>query len=163
MSEQTHERPAIVHLPLKNILPPRTILALHRDLGYAAVLVCDESHPQMKAAAFFPPTEMMVLVPLLSWHPDYCPNEALLASFAGGVSERDVERARMRLLRAKERGEWDALMRPLRNALSRVRSKLNRLGIDVRSIFETGYLLRPYTEQQLRRFRRAWHERSKPS
>jgi len=155
MSKQTYQGGSIAHLELTNILPPGTILAIHHSLGVAALLVCDESCPQMKAAAFFPPTEMMVLVPLLSWHPDYCPNEALLASFAGGLGERDVERARMRLLGAKERGEWDALMRPLRNALSRVRSKLNRLGIDVRSIFETGYLLRPYTEQQWRRMRRA--------
>jgi len=57
-------------------------------------------------------------------------------------------------LRAKERGEWDTLMRPLRNYLSRVRHKLNTLQIDVRSIFETGYLLRPYSEGQYRRLRR---------
>ena len=158
MSEQAHERPAIVHLPLENILPAGTILALHRELGYAAVLVCDELRPQMTAAAFFPPTEMMVLVPLLHWHPEYCPNEALVASFAGGMAERDVERARIYLLRAKERGEWDAVMRPMRNALSRVRIKLNRLGIDVRSIFETGYLLRPYSVGQGRRYRRRERE-----
>ncbi len=46
------------------------------------------------------------------------------------------------------------MMRPMRNALSRVRHKLNTLQIDVRSIFETGYLLRPYTEGQFRRLRR---------
>jgi hypothetical protein len=154
MSEQTSKSGSIAHLSLENILPPGTLLAIHRPLGVAAILVCDEHRPQMQAAAFFPPTEMMVLSPLLAWFPDYCPNEALLASFAGGTSQEDVERARVRLHRAKERGEWDALMRPLRNALSRVRGKLNRLGIDVRSIFETGYLLRPYTEQQVRRFRR---------
>jgi hypothetical protein len=33
--------------------------------------------------------------------------------------------------------------------------KLITLQIDVRSIFETGYLLRPYTKGQLRRLRRA--------
>ena len=46
-------------------------------------------------------------------------------------------------------------MRPLRNYLSRVRIKLNALQIDVRSIFKTGYLLRPYTQGQFRRLRRA--------
>ncbi len=155
MSEQTNESPGIVHLPLENILPPGTIMAIHRELGYAALLVCDERRPQMKSAAFFPPSEMMVLFPLLAWYPEYCPNEALVASFSGGTGEPDIERARIYLLRAKERGEWDAVMRPMRNALSRVRIKLNRLGIDVRSIFETGYLLRPYSVGQLRRFRRA--------
>ncbi len=66
----------------------------------------------------------------------------------------EIERARNRLFRDKERGEWDATMRPLRNALSRVRGKLNTLNIDVRSIFETGYVMIPYTEGQYRRLRR---------
>ncbi len=108
----------------------------------------------MKAAQSFPPSEMATLMPLLVSYPDYYPNEFLLASFSGGTTEADIEKARNRLLRAKERGEWELMMRPMRNALSRVRMKLNRLGIDVRSIFETGYLLRPYAEGQYRRLRR---------
>ena len=138
MSEQTSKSGSIAHLSLEHILPPGTLLAIHRPLGFAALLVCDESRPQMTGAAFFPPSEMMVLFPLLTWYPEYCPNEALVASFSGGTGERDIERARIYLLRAKERGEWDAVMRPMRNALSRVRIKLNRLGIDVRSILRPG-------------------------
>jgi hypothetical protein len=75
-------------------------------------------------------------------------------NFSGGTTEGDVEKARRRLFRAKESGEWDMMMRTMRNSLSRVRMKLNTLKIDVRSIFETGYLLRPYTEGQFRRLRR---------
>ncbi len=98
---------------------------------------------------------MATLMPLVLSHPNYCPNEYLLASFSGGATEWDIEQARNWLLRAKERGEWDMLMRPMRNSLSCVRHKLNTLQIDVRSIFETGYLLRPYTQGQYRRLRRA--------
>jgi hypothetical protein len=108
----------------------------------------------MRAAQFFTPVEVTTLLPLLLSHPEYCPNEYLFASFSGGTTETDIEWARHRLLRAKERGEWDVLMRPMRNYLSRVRHKLNTLRIDVRSIFETGYLLRPYSEGQYRRLRR---------
>jgi hypothetical protein len=108
----------------------------------------------MKAAQFFAPFEMATLMPLLVSHPDYCPNEYLFASFTGGTTERDIEKAREQLFDAKERGEWDFYMRPVRRSLSRVRMKLNTLTIDVRSIFETGYLLRPYTEGQYRRLRR---------
>jgi hypothetical protein len=156
VGNQTHLSPrdTMLHLHLEQVLPDGVVLAMHRDLGFVAILTCAEQQPQMKAAQFFPPSEMATLFPLLVSHPAYCPNEYLLASFSGGTTEKDIERARHRLLRAKERSEWDMLMRPMRNALSRVRHKLNTLQIDVRSIFETGYLLRPYTEGQFRRLRR---------
>lgn len=144
----------IIHMSLQQVLPHGVVLAMHRDLGIVVLLTCNEQNPQMSAAQFFPPAEMAMLLPLLMSYPDYCPNEHLLASFSGGRTEEDIEKARIRLLRAKERGEWDVLMRPVRNALSRVRMKLNDLDIDVRSIFETGYLLRPYTEYHHRRLRR---------
>jgi hypothetical protein len=156
VGNQAHTDPpeSIIHLSLAQVLPHGIVLAMHRELGIAAILTCDEQNPQMKAAQFFPPTELATLMPLLVSYPDYCPNEHLLASFSGGTTKEDIEQARIRLLRAKERGEWDMMMRPMRNALSRVRMKLNTLGIDVRSIFETGYLLRPYSEGQYRRVRR---------
>jgi len=142
-----------MHLSLVQVLPDGVVFALHRALGFAAILTCDAHSPQMRAAQFFTPVEVTTLLPLLLSHPEYCPNEYLFASFSGGTTEQDIERARHQL-RAKELGEWDILMRPLRNYLSRVRHKLNILNIDVRSIFETGYLLRPYTEGQYRRLRR---------
>jgi hypothetical protein len=156
VGNQTHPSPrdTMLHLHLEQVLPDGVVFAVHRDLGFAAILTCAEQQPQMKAAQFFPPSEMATLLPLLLSYPAYCPNEYLLASFSGGTTETDIQRARTRLLRAKERGEWDMMMRPMRNALSRVRHKLNTLQIDVRSIFETGYLLRPYTEGQFRRLRR---------
>lgn len=96
-----------------------------------------------------------MLLPLVFSHPEYTPNELLLASFSGGTTEKEIEQARNRLLRAKERGEWDLMMRPMRNSLSRVRQKIITLHFDVlRSIFEIGYTLIPYTEGQYRRMRR---------
>jgi hypothetical protein len=152
-TSHTRETP-IVHLFLEQVLPEGVIFAVHRELGLAAILTYNGQSPRMTAAQFFPPTEMATLLPLLVSHPAYCPNEYLLASFSGGTTETDIERARNRLLRAKEGGEWDMMARPMRNSLSRVRHKLNTLNIDVRSIFETGYLLRPYSEEQYRRLRR---------
>jgi hypothetical protein len=146
--------PPILNLSLAQVLPEGVFFPLHRELGFAAILTYTGHSPQMRAAQFFPPVEMATLTPLLLSHPHYCPNEYLLASFSGGTTEMDIERARNRLFRDKERGEWDATMRPLRNALSRVRGKLNTLNIDVRSIFETGYVMIPYTEGQYRRLRR---------
>jgi hypothetical protein len=144
----------IVHVSLEGLLPKGEILAVNREHGFVSILTFDGQNPRIRAEQYFTPVEMSMLLPLVSSYPAYCPNELLLASFSGGTTEKDIERARNRLLRVKERGEWDALLRPLRNALSRVRIKLNKLGIDVRSIFETGYTLIPYTEGQYRRLRR---------
>jgi hypothetical protein len=163
MSEKPHLSPEtshareipIVHLFLEQVLPKGVIFAVHRELGFAAILTYNGQSPQMRAAQFFPPTEMATLLQLLASHPAYCPNEYLLAGFSGGTTDTNIERARNRLLRAKERREWDMMMCPMRNALSRVRMKLNTLGIDVRSIFETDYILRPYSAEQYRRLRRA--------
>ena len=38
-------------------------------------------------------------------------------------------------------GEWDLHLRPIRNMLSRVRSKLRSIGIEVLNIHEVGYML----------------------
>lgn len=146
-----------MHVSLEQVLPTGEVLAVHRELGIAAILSSDGERPRMLAAQLFPPMEMAMLLPLVFSHPDYAPNELLLASFSGGTTEKDIEQARKRLLRAQERGEWDLLMRPLRNSLSRVRQKIITLHFDVRSIFETGYTLIPYTEGQYRRMRR--HEK----
>ncbi len=128
----------IVHLSLEGLLPAGEMLAVHRGLGSASILTFNGHSPRMLAEQLFPPTEMAVLLPLVLSHPHYAPNELLLASFAGGTTEKDIETARIRLLRAKERGEWDMLLRPVRNVLSRVRQKIVTLHFDVRSIFETG-------------------------
>jgi hypothetical protein len=148
------ERP-IVHFSLEQVLPKGEALPVHRELGLAAILTYDGERPQMIAAQFFPPMEMAMLLPLVFSHPEYTPHELLLASFSGGTTEKEIEQARNRLLRARERGEWDLVMRPMRNPLSRVRQKIITLHFDVlRSIFEIGYTLIPYTEGQYRRMRR---------
>jgi hypothetical protein len=144
----------IVHFSLEGLLPTGELLAINRELGIASILTYDGHNPQIRAEQSFSPMEMAMLLPLVRSYPDYAPNELLLASFLGGTTEKDIEQARQRLLRAKESGEWDLMMRPMRNALSRVRQKIITPHFDVRSIFETGYTLIPYTEGQYRRMRR---------
>ena len=145
---------AILHFSLEGLLPTGELLAVNRQLGFASILTYDGHNPLVVAEQVFQPTEMRMLLPLVRSYPDYAPNELLLASFSGGTTEEEVNVARQRLLRARERGEWDEIMRPMRNALSRVRQKIITLHLDVRAIFETGYTLIPYTEGQYRRMRR---------
>src|SRR5207248_8695594 len=68
-------------------------LALSPSLGLLVLLSCDDGVPSLVGAALFTESEMTVLLPLLEQYPHYCPNEVLLASFRGKVTDRTVERA----------------------------------------------------------------------
>ena len=144
----------IVHFSLEGLLPTGEVLAVNRQLGFASILKNIGESPQILAEQDFAANEMRILLPLVSSYPDYCPNELLLASFTGTTTKEDVDLARQRLLRAREQGEWDTTMRPIRNYVSRVRQKIITLHFDVTSLFETGYILIPYTQGQHRRMRR---------
>ncbi len=72
------------------------------------------------------------------------PDLGLVAHFSSTrVSERVIERMREQAYEARESGEWDALMCPMRNVLSRVRLKLRPFGIKIVSLVEVGYALVP--------------------
>jgi hypothetical protein len=91
-------------------------------------------------------------VPLLDNYPHHCPYEVLWTSFARNTTEEvAVTRARPRLQAALEHGGWDEEMRPVRNAISRTRLKLNAMGPDVLNVFQIGYIqvARPALRQGL--------------
>jgi hypothetical protein len=141
----------IVHFVLAGLLPQGYILALHRFLGTLSHLTLVQEQPRMLGEQPFSNTEVSLLLPLLEQYPHYCPYEVLWASFHGGTSEKAIARARKRLQQAREEGYWDEEMRPLRNMLSRARLKLQEMGLDIVSLFETGYLLTRHYRRRLRR------------
>lgn len=142
---QTSE--AIVQYVLPDLLPAGHVFAVHRRLGLLSWLAPGgegASAPRLLAQEQFAESELRVLLPLLEQYPAYCPYEVMQASFiTGRTTEMEVERFRQRLQEAQFAGVWDYEMRPVRNVLSRVRFKLRAFGLDVRSILETGYLLKP--------------------
>jgi hypothetical protein len=141
------EEEPFTYYPLPDLLPPGHTLVLNARLGLLSHLALESdetSQPRLVAQEQFSASELSVLQPLLASYPDYCPYELLYASFNGtGTTERAIERARLRLHEAQFAGTWDYEMRPVRNILSRTRFKLRAFRLDVRSILETGYLLKP--------------------
>jgi hypothetical protein len=140
----------IVHFVLAG-LPQGHILALHRFLGTLSHLTLVQEQPRMLGEQFFSNTEVSLLLSLLEQYPHDCPYEVLWASFHGSTSEKAIARARNRLQQAREEGYWDEEMRPLRTMLSRARLKLQEMGLDIVSLFETGYLLTRHYRRRLRR------------
>jgi len=137
--------PTLLHFTLPGLIPADQTLALNQSLGTVLLLTRSEQRPMLVAEQQFTPSEVCLLRPLLESFPHYCPYERLLASFTcTTVTEDVIERCRVRLQQVEETPEWDVTMRPIRNVLSRVRLKVRGpIGIDIRSLFQLGYVLIP--------------------
>jgi hypothetical protein len=83
--------------------------------------------------------EMYVLVVLIEAYPHYCPYEVLQAA----ITDEVVSQARATVYRAAEERTLDRSMKPVRNVLSRLRTKLRSFRIDIHSIHGEGYILAP--------------------
>jgi hypothetical protein len=143
---EQREKEAILHFTLEGILPAGHMVALHRLSGILVGLTSAGDVPCMLVAQQFTFSELCVLVPLLEAHPHYCPYEVLLAHFTNvstNVTEEVIEKCRRHLHAALREGVFEHEMRPVRNVISRTRLKLHEFNIDVTSLLETGYLLRP--------------------
>src|SRR5215471_8216746 len=133
----------VEHFPLPCLLPENQVLALNLTLGTLSLLAYTD-RPLMLAEEQFTHSEVALLLPLLKSFPHYCPYEVLLANFqSGNMDESTVARWRERMHDARLAGIWDQEMRPARNMLSRARLKLHSFGLDILSIFETGYIIMP--------------------
>ena len=139
------ENAPIHTLDLPDLLPAGQRLAVQDETSLLALLSRDqEGQPVLLAVQLFTRTEWSLLVALLEQSPEYCPYEVLLAHFTYTTpTERQVERIRQQLYAARDEGSWDLVMRPARNALSRVRFKLRPFGIGIVSLLELGYILLP--------------------
>jgi hypothetical protein len=142
----------ITHYPLDGFLPAGHGLAFHRELGTRAQLTMQEDQAVVLGEQQFTEAEITLLMPLLDHYPHHCPYEVLWTSFAWNTTaEEAVSRARPRLQAALGQGGWEEEMRPVRNAISRTRLKLNTMGLDVLNRFQLGYILvaRPALRQGL--------------
>jgi hypothetical protein len=146
------ETALITHYSLDGLLPTGRSLAFHRGLGTLAHLTIQEDRAVVPCCQQFTEAEITLLVPLLDHYPHHCPYEVLWTSFARNTTEEEaVSQARSRLQAALEQGGWEEEMRPVRNAISRTRLKLNKVGLDVLNVFQLGYILvaRPAPRQGL--------------
>lgn len=176
------EEEVIVYFPLDGLLPAGYRLAFYAPLGILTLLLTPGSahgarkeeeqrqeedpvigdHARIAGMQRFTPSEASLLLPILTSYPDYCPMEVLLAHFSSSrVSEQVIERMREMLYRALSEGDFDQVMRPARNVLSRVRLKLRELGLSIVSLLETGYLLKAVDTRRPQR-KESWQQHAAP-
>lgn len=136
----------IFHYGLSGLLPSGHLLALNRELAILSYLVLkadEEPRPYLLLQEQFSNNEEKMLFPLLENYPHFCPYEALIACYyTGNITDASLECYRSQLKEIRLAGAWEQEMRLYRTILSRVRFKLRTFGIDVRSIVETGYILK---------------------
>jgi len=126
----------ILHLSLQGLLPEGQMLALNLQVRTLSLL---SNSPQIIREQRFSENEMRLIVPILELYPHYCPYEMLLAYLSSkAVTQATVERCLQRLQEARARGTWQQELKPIRRALSSLRSKLHAFNLEISNIRERG-------------------------
>jgi hypothetical protein len=81
--------------------------------------------------------EMLTILKLLQYYPDYCPHEILLAAISGKTSDE----AHAIVNRAIEMRTMNGALRPLRNILLKCRGILRTFKLDIVNVRQLGYQL----------------------
>ncbi len=126
----------IAYFSLPGLLPEDQLLALNLETRTLSLL----SHgPLLIMEQQFSANEMRVIVPILEAFPHYSPYEVLLAHLSSEtISATSIARWRQRLLEVQHQGSWRHELRPLRRALSSLRSKLLHFDLEITNIRERG-------------------------
>lgn len=124
------------HFSLSGLLPADHILALNVETRTLSLL----SHgPSLLTVQQLSVNELHMILPILEYFPHYCPYEVLLAHVSSSVvTDASIARCRQRLQEAQARGQWQQELRPIRRALSSLRTKLHHFHLEISNIRERG-------------------------
>lgn len=109
------------------------------DAAQRVLLLQDRGSGEIVGITALTYSEYRFINVLLRNFPAYSPLEHFLVV----LSPSSPEQARALLMRAEHDGTFDTVVRPIRNIITRCRVKLRRLGIEIKSLLLTGYLLCP--------------------
>jgi hypothetical protein len=130
------EKTNILHISLQGLNVPGLMFALNRKTRTLSLL---SEGPLLLMEQQLSVNEMHMLIPMLESFPHYCPYEVLLAHISGQtVNSASIERCRCVLQEAQSRGTGRQELRPIRRALSSLRTKLHFFGLEVSNIRERG-------------------------
>lgn len=126
----------ISYFSLPGLLPGDQLLALNLETRTLSLL---SQGPLLIMEQQFSVNEMRVILPILEAFPHYSPYEVLLAHLSSEtVSAASIARWRQRLQEAHHQGSWRHELRPLRRALSSLRTKLHYFDLEITNIRERG-------------------------
>jgi L-rhamnose mutarotase len=124
------------HFNTYSLFYPDGIVLMEEVDKFVWMLVDTENRKPLGVAVF---TEMesFLIKELIANYTSHCPYENLYGVFYN----KELDVARKELNMAINDHQWDGIMRPIRNVLSRARIKARYLRFEIRSILEVGYVL----------------------
>jgi hypothetical protein len=126
----------ISHVFLPDLLSSGQTLALNLETRTLSLLT---DGPLLILERQFSANEIRVFVPIVETYPHYCPYEVLLAHlYSKSVSTATVAHCRQRLQEAEARGIRQQELRPIRRALSSLRTKLRYFDLGISNVREMG-------------------------
>ncbi|HEV2654120.1 MAG TPA: hypothetical protein VGT82_04150 [Ktedonobacteraceae bacterium] len=133
----------IVHLCIESLVPPGQKLALNLRMRTLSLL---SDGPEQIMEQQFSSNEMRLLIPILQSFPHYCPYEMLLSHISSNnMTPHAIARCRQLLQEALRNGTWHQELRPIRRALSTLRTKLHPFNLEISTIRERGCSLTSLT------------------
>lgn len=127
---------SIEHFALHGLLPQGCTLALHAETRTLSLMA---DGPRLLRQQTFSDNEMRIIIPILQAFPRYCPYEILLANLTSdAVDAAAIRRSQHFLKEAQSNGTWHQELRPIRRALSSLRSKLHLFHLEISTVRERG-------------------------
>ena len=147
LREHKNVETKIVHLSLPGLLSTDQTLALNLETRTLSLL---SDGPRLIMEQRFSVNEMSVLVPILESFPHYCLYEVLLAHISSHtITPASIAHCSQRLQEAQNGGTWQQELRPIRRALSSLRSKLHRFDLAISNVRERGCCLTSLTSTSI--------------
>jgi hypothetical protein len=126
----------ITHLSLPGLLPADQRLVFNLETRTLSLLT---EGPTLIMEQQLSGSELHLLMPLLEFYPHYCPYEVLLAHLScNAVTDAAIAHCHRRLQEALRGGIWHQELRPLRRALSSLRTKLAHFELGIANVREVG-------------------------
>ena len=124
------------HFSLQDLLPIGQTLALNPETRTVSLL---SDGPMQIVEQQLSANEMRLFVPILESFPHYCPYEILLSYIFHKYRYRSLHCTLLSAFTGGAGlGKWQQELRPVRRALSSLRKKLHRFGLEIANIRERG-------------------------
>lgn len=142
---QPQESPTLLYRFPREPLAPQEVFAFHSTSGFLARLACDEDgFPRLLASCSLAPGDRVFFLTLFASYPEYCPLEELLAAYVShSTTKEQIAFSRTRLQNAHANGTLREEVAPLHAIVTRIRSKVRELGLEIAHLHDLGYLLQP--------------------
>lgn len=139
LTRNIDETKQVLHFHLPELMPEAQKFALNLEIRTLSLLT---DGPQLIAEQQLSIGELRMIVPIFEFFPYYCPYEVLFAYLTSDViTPTIIDHCQKYLQEAQSHGNWQQELRPVRRAISTLRSKLDCFQLRISTVRDLGYAL----------------------